>query len=187
MKRRVNIIIAVGIILLASLSLYEYFNRHPHQAGVDHMSDSSSMSDVSETPPPGKNEASMKEEAWAKAMRGVKSQNIEKISTFVQGKECFSSDQKILSRVKEMLSRLTRKEHPKEINGYEGGWTSFHIYGRAGIVYMIDMLNMEGGAAAFVKKGEETLCCDISAADEKFLHRLYGRFYDKYAVDEDDE
>lgn len=187
MKRRMSIIIAVGIILLATLSLYEYLNRHSHQAGADHMSDSSSIPDVSETPLPGKTEAPTKEEAWAKAMREVKSQNIEKISTFVQGKECFSSDQKIISRVKEMLSRLTRKEQPKETDGYEGGWTSFHIYGKAGILYMIDMLNMEGGAVGFIKKGEETLCCDISVADEKFLHRLYGRFYDKYAVDEDDE
>ncbi len=187
MKRRMSIIVTVGIILLAALLLYEYLDGRSHQAETDRGLDSSSMPDATQTPASGSNETPLDEEAWAKAMEGVKVQEIEKISTFVQGKECFSSNQKMIGRVKKMLSRLTRKEQTMSTDVYEGGWTVYHAYGRDGVLYTIDMLNAEGRAVVYIKQGKQTLCCDISRSDEKFLHELNGKFYDKFAVDEEDE
>ena len=212
MKKRVIAIITVGIVLLVSLSLYEYFTRPSQKAEADKVSGSASgpgfshvpaatessdnavrtvtatgVPNVSETLAPSEEELPVSGKAWAKGMKRLKSQKIKRVSTFVQGKECFSSDKKMISAMKGIISRLTMKKTSKLNDGLEGGWKNFQIYGDEGILYSLEIVNSHEDTTVYMREGKRVLCCDIPSADQKRLYRISKKMYDKFAVDIDDE
>ncbi len=106
-----------------------------------------------------------------------------KISGFLQDKECFTSNKKMLKDMKGILSRLspnklTKPPMPKdEKDMLYGAWTSLNIHDEKGLMYNLLLTNLGGGYVVYVGGENYSFYCDIQEKDIALFQEIYKKLY----------
>lgn len=106
-----------------------------------------------------------------------------KISGFVQDKERFTSNKKMLKDMKGILSRLspnklTSPPMPKdEKDMLYGAWTSLNIHDEKGLLYNLLLTNLGGGYVVYVGGENYSFYCDIQENDIALFQEIYKKLY----------
>lgn len=121
-----------------------------------------------------------------KKMDKLNSNEVNKISAYVLGKECFSSKEEQLHDIKGMLSRLSENnmnELSKAEDGlsYEGGCTQLNVYTDGELQYSLELIETEEYTVVRIEKEGTSFYYDISADDQKLFHDIYNGIYEENA------
>lgn len=106
-----------------------------------------------------------------------------KISGFVQDKERFTSNKKMLKDMKGIIARLkpnklTQPPMPKdEKDMLYGAWTSLNIHDKKGLLYNLLLTNLGGGYVVYVGGENYSFYCDIQEKDIALFRKIYKRLY----------
>lgn len=128
-----------------------------------------------------------------KTMEVLHYQNATKISSFVQDKQFFTSDHKLLKDMKGIISRLSpnKMPHPPlpkdDKERLEGAWTSLDIHDEQGLLYNFLLTNLGGGYVVYVGGEKYSFYCDIAEEDITRFQNIYRKIYNKYASAPKDE
>ncbi len=183
-----KIILALSAILLIGIAAgaYQYAKKSSSHE------DQSKKADITATPVPTPTFASEDEDSPVTdasrpdTMEELHYKRATKISGFVQNKERFTSDKKMLKDMKGILSRLspnklTDPPMPKDGEGMlYGTWTSLDLHDEKGLLYNILLTNLGGGYVVYVGGEDYSFYCDIKAADITRFQNIYRKLCKKY-------
>lgn len=116
-------------------------------------------------------------------MEELQYQDATKISGFVQDKERFTSNKKMLKDMKGIISRLspnklTQPPAPKdEKDMLYGAWTSLNIHDEKGMLYNLLLTNLGGGYVVYVGGENYSFYCDIQEKDITLFQEIYKKLY----------
>ena len=117
-----------------------------------------------------------------KKMDKLNFKEVNKISAYVLGKECFSSKEEQIHDIKGMLSRLSENnmnELPKAED--EGGCTQLNVYTDEELQYSLELIETEEYTVVRIEKEGTSFYYDISADDQKLFHDIYNGIYEENA------
>lgn len=183
-----KIILALSAILLIGIAAgaYQYAKKSSSHE------DQSKKADITATPVPTPTFASEDEDSPVTdasrpdTMEELHYKRATKISGFVQNKDRFTSDKKMLKDMKGILSRLspnklTDPPMPKDGEGMlYGAWTSLDLHDEKGLLYNILLTNLGGGYVVYVGGEDYSFYCDIKAADITRFQNIYRKLCKKY-------
>lgn len=108
---------------------------------------------------------------------------VNKISAYVLGEECFSSEESLINDIKGIMSRLSPNdmdELPKSEDGeaYEGGWTELNVYKDNELLHSLLLFQAEGIQVVRVNQEEASSYYYIGEEDKELFHDIYTRIYE---------
>lgn len=106
-----------------------------------------------------------------------------KVSAWVMGEECFSTDEDVVNQMVEITTRLTINEldiSPYEEEGIEGGTTQLNLYGETGLLCELMLFSREPQVVQ-VGRGENYFYCDITKEDALTFQELYEQMYEEFS------
>lgn len=119
-------------------------------------------------------------------MKELNYQNVTQISAWVQGEECFVTDEETVKQVVDMVSGLTPND--MKINPYAvgekvyGGVTSLYLYNEEELLYEIILYGREPQTIGI--NGEDYhFYCDIDADGAQLFYDIYSGIYEEFALD----
>lgn len=192
-KRFLLALSAILLIGITSGAAYHYAQENashrnqPQKASASPAPSPASLSDLEEDDLP------VTDASRPETMAELRYQDATKISTFVQDKERFTSNPKLLKDMKGIISRLspnklTQPPMPKdEKSMLYGAWTSLDIHDGNGLMYNFLLTNLGGGYVVYVGGENYSFYCDIREEDIPLFREIYQKIYRKYADDPEEE
>ena len=180
-----KLLLALSAILLIGMApeIYQYAKKNlthgnkPKEARISTTSITPSPSDLAE------NDLPVTDVSRPDTMEELHYNKATKISGFVQDKERFTSNKKMLKDMKGILSRLspnklTKPPMPKdEKDMLYGAWTSLNMHDEKGLMYNLLLTNLGGGYVVYVGGENYSFYCDIQEKDIALFQEIYKKLY----------
>ncbi len=183
-----NLLLALSAVILIGISagIYKYAKKNVTLRSATSTTRVSATPHATFTSTPD-DDLPVTDESRAETIEELHYQDAVKISSYVSGKECCTSDKKILNKIKGIISRLSPNkmtEPPMPKDGspmLEGAWTCLGIHDKNGMMYSFLLTNLGGGSVVYVSGGKYSFYCDIQEADIKLFQKIYEKIYDQYS------
>lgn len=193
MKKKIILALSAILLIGIGVGLYQYARKnsshevHPKKASTTATPVPTPTFDSEDEDSP------VTDASRPKDMAELRYQDATKISTFVQDKERFTSNPKLLKDMKGIISRLspnklTQPPMPEdEKSMLYGAWTSLDIHDGNGLMYNFLLTNLGGGYVVYVGGENYSFYCDIREEDIPLFREIYQKIYRKYADDPEEE
>jgi len=183
-----NLLLALSAVMLIGISagIYKYAKKSVTPGNATSNTGVSATPHATFTSTPD-DDLPVTDESRAETIEELHYQDAVKISSYVSGKEYYTSDKKLLNKIKGIISRLSPNkmtEPPKPKDGgsmLEGAWTCLDIHDKNGMMYSFLLTNLGGGPVVYVSGGKYSFYCDIKEADIKLFQKIYENIYRHYS------
>lgn len=184
MKKKFLVALSAILVIGMATSIFQYMKKN-----TSHRNKPKKVS-VSATPYPldlEDDEPPVTAESRPETIEELRYQDATKISSYVQNKEYYTSDKKLMKAIKGIISRLSPNEmtHPPLPKDSKdtllGAWTALDVHDEKGLLYNFLLTNLGGGDVVYVKGGKYSFYCNIEEADITRFQGVYEKIYNKYA------